>query len=133
MEIKRGIAGLPFIERRVIIDQGHKLASSINAVVAEEGGAIAGIWHSHYRQPNYNYREDHKERDDLVYLMRSSWARDEGLVKAGPAGYADDITQPGEEINCRCFWEYIYNLRDLPSDMLTAKGESALAGVQQEA
>lgn len=131
-EIKRGIAGLPYIERRVIIDQGHKLVSNIHAVLAEEGGAIAGIWHSHWRQPNYDYREDHKERDELVYLMRDSWARDDGLVKAGPAGFADDITQPGEEVNCRCFYEYIYNLRDLPEDMLTKKGQQALAQVRQE-
>lgn len=131
--IKRGIAGLPYIERRVIIDQGHKLVSNIHATLAEEGGAIAGIWHSHWRQPNYDYREDHKERDEHVYLMRNSWAREKGLVKAGPAGFADDITQPGEEVNCRCFYEYIYNLRDMPEDMLTAKGQQALAQVRQEA
>jgi hypothetical protein len=133
MEIKRGIAGLGFIERRVIIDQGHKLTSAINAIVAEGADAIAGEWHSHWRQPNYDYREDHKERDEVVYLMRNSWAQQEGLVKAGPAGYVDDITQPGEEINCRCFYEYIYNLRDLPESMLTAKGKRALAEVSQEA
>lgn len=132
-EIKRGIAGLPFIERRVIIDQGHKLVSNIHSVLAEEGGAIAGIWHSHWRQPNYDYREDHKERDELVYLMRNSWAREEGLVKAGKAGFADDITQPGEEVFCRCFYEYVYNLRDLPEDMLTQKGKLLLAQVRQEA
>lgn len=132
-EIKRGIAGLPFIERRVIIDQGHKLTSSIHALIAEEGGAIAGIWHSHWRQPGYDYREDHKERDEHIYLMRGSWAQEEGLVKPGAAGYADDITQPGEEVFCRCFYEYIYNLRDLPEDMLTKKGQQALAQVRQEA
>lgn len=129
-EIKRGIAGLGYIERRVIIDQGHKLTSSINAIIAENADAIAGKWHSHWRQPNYDYREDHKERDEVVYLFRSSWARDQGLVKAGPGGFVDDITQPGEEVNCRCFYEYIYNLRDLPDDMLTAKGKRLLAEVQ---
>jgi hypothetical protein len=130
-EIKRGIAGLGYIERRVIIDQGHKLVSNIHAVIAEEGGALAGKWHSHWRQPNYDYREDHKERDEVVYLMRNSWARDEGLVKAGPGGFADDITQPGEEVNCRCFYEYIYNLRDMPEEMLTAKGKRTLQAVQE--
>ena len=129
-EIKRGIAGLPYIERRVIIDQGHKLVSNIHAVIAEQGGALAGKWHSHYRQPNYDYREDHKERDDKVYLMRSSWARDQGLIKAVD-GFVDEITQPGEEVNCRCFYEYLYNLEDIPEEMLTAKGKRSIAALQE--
>jgi hypothetical protein len=128
--IKRGIAGLPFIERRVIIDQGHKLTSAINDTLADEAGAIAGIWHSHWRQPGYDYREDHKERDENVYLIRDSWAHSDGLVKPSNAGYTDDITMPGEEPFCRCFYQYLYNLRDLPSEMLTAKGKKKLEEVR---
>lgn len=130
--IKRGIAGLPFTERRVIIDQGHKLTSAINDIVANEAGAIAGMWHSHWRQPGYDYREDHKERDEKVYLVRDSWADDAGLVKPGPNGYTDAITQPGEEVFCRCFYEYIYALRDMPDDMITAKGKAKLIEVQTQ-
>ena len=124
--IRKALASLSFTERRVAIDQGHKLASAIDDVIAKQGGAIAMIWHSQWRQANYNYREDHKERDEKVYLIRDSWAHEKGFVKTGAAGYLDKITQPGEEVFCRCKGQYIYNLRSLPPEMLTNKGRSAL-------
>lgn len=124
--VKKSLAQLPFEERRVLIDQGHKLVSSINEIVATDGGAIAGVWRSHWRQAGYNYREDHKERDEQVYLVRDSWAHAAGLVKKGPAGYYDEVTAPGQEPFCRCYMVWLYNLRDLPEEMLTAKGRKAL-------
>jgi hypothetical protein len=53
-------------------------------------------------------------------------------VKPGPNGYTDAITQPGEEVFCRCFYEYIYALRDMPDDMITAKGKAKLIEVQTQ-
>lgn len=126
VKIRKALASLPFEERRVAIDQGHKMTAAINEVVAEGSGAIAAEWHSHWRQPNYNYREDHKDRDKKVYLIRHSWAHDKGLVKPGKAGYTDEVTKPGEAINCRCWYVYLYNLNDLPDDMLTKRGRDAL-------
>lgn len=99
-DIKKSLKQLPFEERRVIIDQGHKLTASINDVIAQDGGAIAMRWHSHWREANYNFRQDHKERDGLVYLIPGSWAHKKGLVKPGPAGSLDKITQPAEEPFC---------------------------------
>ena len=131
-DIRKSIVSEKFVARRVVIDQGHKLVSSINDLVAKDGGAIAGRWNSHWRQTNYNFREDHKERDGEVYLFRNSWARKAGFVKVGKAGYSDEITQPAEEVYCRCFWTFVYNLRDLPSDMLTEKGKNKLAEVRAE-
>lgn len=125
-DVKKALRQLPFAERRVLIDQGHKLTASINSVVAVGGGAIAARWFSHYRQSGYHYREDHKERDGRVYLIRDSWAAEKGLVKPGEAGYTDQITEPGEEISCRCRYVYLFNLRDLPRDMLTALGMEEL-------
>lgn len=127
--IKKPIASLPFEERRLLTDQGHKLVSSLNRVVADGGGAIAAIWHSRWRQPNYNYREDHKDRDGLVYLIPGSWAAEKGLIKAGPAGKTDEITEPAEEPYCRCSYVYVYSLRALEKaapEMLTEKGREAL-------
>jgi hypothetical protein len=125
-DIRKSLASLPFTERRVLIDQGRKLGASINATIAQGGGAIAGMWRSNYRQPGYDYREDHKERDGHVYLVRDSWAQQSGLVKPGEAGYIDDVTQPAEEVFCRCRYVYLYNLRQLPEDMLTVKGKAEL-------
>ncbi|TKI02731.1 hypothetical protein [Martelella alba] len=125
-DLRKSLAQLPFVERRVAIDQGHKFVSSLNGILATNGGALAAIWHSHYHQPGYDYRIPHKKRDSLVYTIRGNWAIAKGLMKVGPAGYTDKITQPGEEVYCRCYYTYLYNLRDLPDDMLTAKGRAAI-------
>lgn len=130
VSIRKALGQLPFEERRVLIDQGHKMVTSIDDIVATDGGAIAAVWRSRWRQPGYNYREDHKERDGLVYLIRGSWAHERGLVKPGPAGYTDKTDKPGEKVFCRCKFHYLYNLRDLPTDMLTRKGADELAAVR---
>jgi len=117
---------LRFETRRREIDQGHKLMAAIDAAIAEQSGAIAAIWHSHFRQAGYDYREDHKERDGKVYAIRGNWAIEKGLMKKGAAGYLDEITQFGEEINCKCNGVYLSNLRDLPDSMLTQKGREVL-------
>jgi hypothetical protein len=127
--IKKPLQSLSFQERRVATDQAHKFSSSLSSILAMDGGAVAGRWKSNWRQVNYNYREDHKERDEKVYAIRDNWAIKAGLMKAGPNGYVDQITQPAEEVFCRCHYEYIYNLRDLPSDMLTIKGREELEKV----
>ena len=132
-DISKPIQRLPFTDRRVLIDQGHKLNSSISAVLASDAGAIAAVWHSNWRQINYDYREDHKERDEKVYLIRDSWAHKNGLVKKGPAGYTDEITQPAEEPFCRCRYRYLYHLRQLPAEMLTVKGRQALEEARKAA
>lgn len=124
-DISKALKQLSYEERRVAIDQGHKLMSSIDAVIAQQTGAIAAIWHSHWRQPGYDYRPDHKERDQKVYAIRGSWAMDMGYLNKG-AGYLDEMTQAAEEPFCRCFVVYVLNLRDLPAEMLTAKGRQAL-------
>lgn len=132
-DVKKAMRSLPFVERRVLIDQGHKLVASINEIAATDGGALAGRWNSHWRQKGYDYREDHRERDPgkagegNVYLMRDSWAQAQGLVRPGPDGYYDQITSAGEEPFCRCYVTWLYSLRRLPPEMLTKKGAAALA------
>ena len=125
-DIRKSLASMPFTERRCIIDQGHKLAAAINEVVATDAGAIALEWNSHWRQPGYDYRKDHKERDGEIYLLRDNWAQSKGLVKPGAAGYYDQVTAVGEEVCCRCYARYIYTLRKLPDNMLTSKGRETL-------
>jgi len=129
-DIRKSLARTKFEERRVLIDQGHKLTSAINDIVAKDNNALAMIWHSHWRQPGYNYREDHKERDMLVYTIRGNWALEQGLMRQGNAGFLDKITQPAEEPFCRCYGQYVYHVRDLPKSMLTAKGEKSLKEAQ---
>ena len=122
--VSKALKQLPFVERRVIIDQGHKFTASLNQILAEDGGAIAAEWHSNFRQINYNFREDHKERDRKVYAIRDSWAHKAGYINKGD-GYTDEMTQPAEEPFCRCYYRYLYHLEDLPPSMLTQKGREA--------
>jgi len=131
--VRKSLASLPFEERRVLIDQGHKMTAAISEIIASDGGAIAGRWRSHWRQAGYNYRPDHKDRDDKIYLIRDSWAHAAGLVRKGSVGYYDEVTAAGQEPFCRCYLIWLYNLRDLPADMLTAKGRAALGDAQARA
>lgn len=124
-DIEKPLKQQKYEERRLDIDQGHKLMASIDAVIAEQTDAIAGMWRSHWRQTNYDYREDHKERDQKVYAIRGNWAMEKGLMNKG-AGYLDEMTQAGEEPFCRCYVVYFQNLRDLPDAMVTAKGRKLL-------
>lgn len=126
IEVRKPLARLPFEERRVAIDQGAKLISSLNDVVATDQGALAYVWHSRWRQANYNYRPDHKERDLLVYALRNTWALDKGLINTG-AGYYDEITAAAQEPFCQCFVTALYSLRAVlkhAPDMLTNKGRA---------
>jgi hypothetical protein len=130
--IRKALAQLPFEERRVLIDQGHKLTASLSSVLATSGGAIACEWRSNWRQAGYHFRPDHKERDREIYLLKDSWARDRGLIKVGDAGYYDDITKAAEEVFCRCTVRWIYAIRNLPADMVTEAGRDELARVRRQ-
>ena len=134
-KLKKALASLPFETRRVLTDQGHKLISAVNETIAEGGGAIAAVWHSRFRQPGYDYREDHRERDSKVYGIEGSWAYEKGLAKKPPDGWTDEITKPAEEPFCRCSYVYVYTLGQLEKiapDALTEKGRAALADAREK-
>lgn len=128
--IKRSIAGLPFEERRVIIDQGLKLSSAINEIVAVDGGAIAGIWRHVKEGGGYQARPEHVARDGKIFVVRDNWALREGFIKLAGHQYIDEIERPAELIYCRCWYEMLYALRDLPEEMLTEEGREALVKIR---
>ena len=130
--IRKALTSLPFEERRCVIDQSAKFVSSLNEIIAVDGGAIAGKWVSQWRRPGYSYRKDHKERDGKIYAIRGNWALQKGLMKAGPDGYSDQITKPGEEVFCSCSYVFLYNIRDLPDSMVTEKGRNALKEAREK-
>ncbi len=120
--IAKPLAQQTFEERRVTIDQGHKLISNIDQTIAEENAAIAMKWR-HVHQRGYNGRPEHIERDGEIFVLRGNWALSGGLMKRAGHKYLDEIDAPGEAVFCRCWGEYIYHLRDLPDGMVTKKGE----------
>jgi len=125
-DIRKAIGQMDFIERRVVIDQSHKLIATLNDIVAVENGALAAEWHSPWRRQGYNARKDHKERDLKVFAIRGNWAIEKGLMKPGPDGYTDEIEAPGQLVYCSCTYKYIFALRKLPVEMLTKSGMYAL-------
>jgi hypothetical protein len=120
--IRKSVTDLDYISRRVAIDQGHKLAGNVKYLLSIQGGAIAFRWHSPWRRPGYNYREDHKLRDTLIYLVRDSWAFQQGLIKL-VNGFYDEITAAREEVFCSCDANPIYAPQKLPIEFLTEKGK----------
>lgn len=121
-DIRKALVSLPFEERRVLIDQGHKFAAGLSAIIAKDGNAIAAIWNHHHGNTP---RPTHLERDGHLFAVRGCWAHEQGLIKAGLNGYTDEIEQPGEWVFCRCSWTWVYNLRSVPS-LLTDKGRQSL-------
>jgi hypothetical protein len=121
-DFQKTVKDMDFISRRVAIDQGHKLASNVKYLLAVQGGAIALRWHSNWRRPGYDYRVDHKERDEKIYLLRDSWALEQGLIKP-VHGFYDEITAASEEVFCSCQVFPIYAPQKLPVEFLTEKGK----------
>lgn len=126
--IRAPLARVDFRERQVVMDQTAKFSQALNSAIALNGKAIAGRWYSRWKVAGYDYREDHKERDGLYYAVPDNWAIRKGLMKPGPHGYTTDITQPAEEVNCKCSYVYVFGLADLPDEMLTEKGRQSLQG-----
>lgn len=130
-KIRRSMAGLSYVERRCVTDQGLKLVAAIHDIVATDAGAIALVWH-HVKEgpPAYDARPEHVVRDGKVYVLRDNWAMERGFMKLDGRQYYDQVTAVGEEIFCRCFAEYLYALRDLPAGMVTAAGKAELERVR---
>lgn len=129
-DIRKALASLPYRERLVQTDQGHKFVAALNNILATDAGAIAARWHSHAGEAGYDARPSHAARQGHVYLIRDSWAHERKFTQPGDDGYLDQITGPGEEVNCRCWVTYLYSLRAMPSDMLTDRGKAELARVR---
>ncbi len=124
--IKKALKSLPYDERRVMIDQAGKFKASLSNITATETGAIAAVWRSHFRAAGYNARPDHAERDGKIFVIRDNWAMQNGLMKLDGHQYTDDIEMPAEFVYCQCRYKYLYNLRDLPDEMLTDKGRASI-------
>jgi hypothetical protein len=124
-QITKDLVSFKFERRRVAIDQGHKLVSNISHVVAMNEGAIAATWYDRGEDDSsYDYRPQHLARSGKLFIVKDSWAINEGLIRRGAAPYTDSVEQPGVPVYCSCFWTWIVHLQDLPETFLTAKGRA---------
>lgn len=122
-EVAKPVAQVRYEARRVAIDQGHKLSAAVASVVAKQEGAIAAIWHDRGEHDHgYDARPFHLARSGKLFLIRDSWAMQNGLVAKAGRQYTDEIEQPAELPFCSCYYEYVTSPRRLPPEMLTAKG-----------
>lgn len=88
-------------------------ADHLNAI---DNNAIAAIWRA-------RKCTEHSSNNENVYAIKGSLALKKKMMKVGPNGYLNDISLPR---SCGCYLTYIYNLRNLPDDMLTADANKIL-------
>ncbi len=128
-KIAKPLAQFEYERRCVSGGIGTKLSASVSLVVAMGEGAIAGIWHDRGEYDHgYDARPEHLKRSGKLFLVRDSWAMQEGLVKKAGHQYTDEIEQVGEFPMCSCFMTWMTSPGALPDDVLTAKGRKWLEG-----
>ena len=120
--VAKTLRQMNYEERRLYIDQGHKMMANISAVVAEQSGAIAAKWR-HVHEKGYNGRPDHEKRDGEWFVVRDTWATEKSFMQRGP--YTDSVDQPSELPFCRCWFEYADSLLEVPDELLTKAGRDA--------
>jgi len=134
VNVRKSIASLPYYQRRLVIDQGAKFTANLSEILAVDGGALAAEWRHIAPRASYTPRPEHVARDRQWYLIKGSWAHQQGLVKPGRNGYWDDVPdKAGMLINCSCWIIWAHALRDLPDEMLTARGRAELARIRKAA
>jgi hypothetical protein len=121
--IGKSLQQFRFEQRRVAIDQGHKLMANVSEIVAADNDAIAAEWCVVHRS-GYENRPAHKARAGEIFLVRGCWALTEGLIKRAGRRYIDEVERPAQLPLCSCSYRYITSPKRLPEDMLTAKGRA---------
>ncbi len=116
--------------RQVMIHQGIKFAASLKEMEAIDGGALAIVWNT--RGCDGDDAPDHKSRNGCCYAIQGNWAAEKGLMTVGPHGYYGDISGIAQEHYCQCSATWVFNLRDLPEAMMTAKGKAELERVRAQ-
>lgn len=119
---------LKYENRRVLIDQGHKFTAAVNNAIAKDQGAIAVKWVSHWREAGYDYRPNHKDRDGHIFFLKENAFVKNGYIKKNGIKYLEDVDGFGQLPFCRCYGVYLFNLRDIPTEMLTEKGKNYING-----
>lgn len=129
-EIAKPVRQVRFEQRRVAIDQGHKLNAAVAATVAHASGAIAAVWRDRGAlDPHYDARPEHLARSGKMFILRDSWAIEQGLVRRGALPYTDSIEMPAELPYCSCYYEYLSRLDRVPETILTRAGRAHLGQV----
>lgn len=119
--------------RNILRDQATRMNDDIDYTNGMLNGAIGLIWHTQednrvVGNPSGKYpignelHNNHYKRNNVFFALKDSYATKKGLLNASIFEDLEDIKNAGRAINCRCDYEYIYDLRDVPSMYLSKKG-----------
>lgn len=133
-EHKKNKKHLKFILR----DQTMKLASSYDEIVANHYDAICFIWKTRkdnrvsgnpagkYPKADLNSKThgNHYIRQGRYYFYENSWAIKQGLINKSKIELVSSLKDgmPGKPIGCRCYATNLYELTDIPKQLLSKKG-----------
>ena len=131
-EIKKELRPLAKWDERFYTLKASSFVSDVESLFAAQSGPIAAIWHYSKLDERNDVPKtyDHSQRDGLVFAVRDNWAITKGFMQPGPAGYLDEISQPGQELGCMCSIRRILTMGSLPWYMLTDLGQSELRRVK---
>ena len=120
--------------KSILTDQTHKLNANIDRIIAEKNKAIGCVWHTqedikvvgnpsgkYPKVTDVNMHGNHYKRNNIFYVYPKAWAYQRGLIKGDNYESLKD-GGVSSAINCRCYLENIYDLRDVPEGHLTKKG-----------
>lgn len=119
--------------RNVLREQTSKMNDDIDYTCGMINGAIGLIWHTQddikvVGNPNGLYpkgnelHNNHYKRNNVFFALKDSYATKQKLLNAEIFENLQDIKNIKRAINCRCYYEYIYDLRDVEKQYLTQKG-----------
>lgn len=104
---------LSFEERRVKIDQTQKFTKSLDFIEASHSGALGAYWRGHMDERE---REAHRKKEGKFYYFPNNWAIKEKKMRPGANNILTD-EKPGDAVLCRCHFEYVYSLDDIPNNL----------------
>lgn len=117
----------------ILQDQTRKMIGGFDYVVAQHYKAIGFYWRTRqdnkvvgnpvgkYPDAGNKMHQDHYSRNGKFYFYKDNWAVKQHLIntKHKDFAYADFVDGlPGQPINCRCYAHNIYDLDDVPKNLV---------------
>lgn len=130
--IKKELRQIVRWEKQFYVYKASAFLAEVKYIFSLQEGPIAAVWRYSWLDEQGEYRKnyDHKILNGKIYAVRDNWAMKEGLMISSEKEFVGDIVRPAQEVGCMCNLQWIYNLRQLPNEMMTQKGRSELERVR---
>ena len=124
----------------ILKDQTRKMIGNFDNIIAEQYNALGFFWKTRRdnrvvgkpsgKNPKGNKMHgDHYDREGKFYFYKANWATKRGLINKSHKDFHWAVFEdglPGQPINCRCYAYNIYELEDVPRELLSEKGKEYL-------